>query len=68
MKVSFNPKFKKGQIVYLRTDPDQLPRMVTRYLVGQSILYEVSLGEQLSYHSDYEISEQAFLQNGLDYS
>lgn len=54
--------------MYLRTDPEQLPRMVTRYLVGESILYEVSLGDNLSYHHAYEISEQAFLQNGIDYS
>lgn len=69
MKLTINPAFNIGERVYLITDPEQLPRMITRYLVGKkSLLYEVSVGEGLSYHHDYELSDTINVFGSIDYS
>jgi hypothetical protein len=50
-------EFEEGDIVYLKTDPEQLPRMVTAYKVrGGVVTYELSLGEACSWHQGVEIS------------
>ena len=54
-------KVKLGEIVYLKTDDEQLPRIVTRIsIIGGSmpdsiITYEVSQGDQSSEHYESEI-------------
>lgn len=51
-------KFEIGQIVFLRTDNEQLARIVTRYTVCVTgITYELSFGTTTSWHYDFEISE-----------
>lgn len=50
--------FDFGDIVYLITDREQLPRVVTAieiYKAGE-ILYKLASGSQTSYHYDFEIS------------
>ena len=54
-------KVKLGEIVYLKTDDAQLPRIVTRIsIMGGSmsnsiIAYEVSQGDESSEHYESEI-------------
>lgn len=56
-KIDF--KYDHGQTVYLVTDPEQHPRMVTMYQVYKNeILYKCSLGTINSWHYDYELSDQ----------
>lgn len=51
--------FKIGQTVYLRTDPDQFPRVVTGITQRQyGILYELSFGTETWLHNDFEISDE----------
>jgi hypothetical protein len=50
-------KFELGQTVYLNTDPEQLPRMVTKInVIPNSVYYELSCGTNLSSHYDIEMS------------
>lgn len=52
-------KFNFGDIVYLKTDSDQRPRIVTRFCVGiTAMAYELYCGTQCSWHCDYEISTE----------
>jgi len=52
------PTFKPEDIVYLITDPERLPRMVTAYKVNKyDITYELSCGTLVSWHYDFEISQ-----------
>lgn len=52
-------KFNFGDIVYLKTDPDQRPRIVTTFSVGvSSILYELSCGTITSWHRDFEMTAE----------
>jgi hypothetical protein len=54
-------KFKLGEIVYLKTDSEQLPRMVTEIsILGSSMsdcvtTYDLSQGEESSEHYSSEI-------------
>jgi len=54
-------KVKLGEIVYLKTDDEQLPRIVTRIsILGGSmsdsiITYEISQGQETSEHYESEI-------------
>ena len=51
--------FDIGQVVYLRTDPDQSARLVTGLLVQRSqTLYYLSYGETETRHFDFEISAE----------
>lgn len=53
------PKFKIEAIVYLITDVEQKPRMVTGYTVRKDgMLYILASGSSESDHSDFEISDQ----------
>lgn len=46
-----------GQSVYLKTDPDQYERLITAIIIEPSdILYEISLGVEVSRHYFFEIS------------
>ena len=50
--------FELKQIVYLITDTDQRPRIVTRIKVGVSgLVYELCCGTCISDHYDFEISD-----------
>lgn len=52
-------KYEFGQIVYLKTDPDQHPRMVFCFEVSKGdILYKVCQGTNVSTHYDFELSEE----------
>lgn len=52
-------KFSHGEIVYLKTDKEQLPRMVYCIKVFQGeILYECVCGTITSAHYDFELSTE----------
>lgn len=52
-------KFTHGDIVYLKTDKDQSPRIVFALKVYKGeILYEVSCGTHNSSHYDFELSTE----------
>ncbi|HEX2868789.1 MAG TPA: hypothetical protein VHO03_17240 [Ignavibacteriales bacterium] len=53
-------EFDFGQTVYLKTDQDQLPRMVTLIQVGPSghLLYYLSCGPTSTWHYEMEISAE----------
>lgn len=53
----FVTKYTFGNIVYLKTDNEQLPRMVTGiYLTPNGFIYYLSNGESESKHYDIEIT------------
>lgn len=55
-------KYEIGDMVYLITDPDGYPRMVTSIIVNKyDILYRLNLGTSSSEHYDYEISTEKTL-------
>lgn len=47
-----------GDIVFLKTDPEQLERIVTGIMLRPSgaVLYDLSCGMHSSYHYEFEIS------------
>lgn len=50
-------KFEIGQTVYLKTDLEQKPRIVTRLEIRPSdIIYVLNSGLEESYHYDFEIN------------
>ena len=52
-------KFDFGQTVYLKTDKEQLPRIVTGMIVRHGIIYySLSQGTSETSHMDFEISEK----------
>lgn len=54
-------KFEKGEVVYLKTDKDQLPRMVYGFDICGSlneIIYRLACGTQISNHYDFEITRE----------
>jgi len=57
--MTINNKFEPEQIVYLKTDPDQMKRMVTAITIrGKNLIYELSLGDEgVTYHQECEINE-----------
>ncbi len=51
-------KYKIGQIVYLKTDPDQNDMIVTGINIRQTgLTYELSFGDSNSWHYDIEITK-----------
>lgn len=57
MKVTDNT-YDIGQTVYLKTDTEQLQRIITAITIRQTgIIYELSQGEKVSSHYDFEITE-----------
>lgn len=57
--IMLNNEFTIGQVVYLKTDPDQLPRIVLRILISSNgYTYEIGCGMLMSYHYEHEISEE----------
>jgi len=56
--INIDNKFDFGQIVYIITDKEQLPRMITAItLTKKDIIYECFAGTIQSKHYDYELSE-----------
>ena len=63
LKSEFTPSI---DIVYLKTDVDQLPRLVTAYKVTSTdITYELACGVIVSWHYRCEISKD---KNSLNFS
>ena len=59
MKFSSEVKYKFGDIVVLKTDPDRLPRMIISLQFSpDQVLYGLALLEQISYHIDLEIDKE----------
>lgn len=51
-------KYDFGQIVWLKTDEEQLQRIITKIEVCPTgILYQLSQGKDYSWHYDFEISD-----------
>ena len=56
-------KYEIGRTVYLITDVDQRPRLVTAIVVNKyDVFYEVTSGTDVSRHYDFEISEEKHLE------
>jgi hypothetical protein len=57
--MTINNKFALEQIVYLKTDPDQMRRMVTAITIrGKNLMYEISISDDMpTYHQECEISD-----------
>ncbi len=52
-------KFNIGEIVYLKTDKEQTPRIVFAIKVmNNDYLYELACGTSTSSHYDFELSAQ----------
>jgi hypothetical protein len=59
MKFSSDVKYKFGDLVILKTDPDKLTRMVISLQFSpDQVLYGLALLEQISYHIDLEIEKE----------
>lgn len=64
--INIDNKFDIGQTVYLKTDTEQIKRMVTGFTVTKNdLIYEVSCGTIVSKHYDYEMSEEVNVLNTL---
>ena len=51
-----NFKFKVGQMVTLKTDPEQRPRIVvTIGMRAEGTMYEVALMDDTSWHAHFEL-------------
>lgn len=60
-------KFLIGETVYLRTDPDQMERLVTGLIIRPgSNLYLLSSGVETSSHYDFEISPERNVNKSLN--
>lgn len=52
-------KHSVTDLVYLKTDIQQLPRIVTGITISHnSISYQLNAGTEVSYHYDFEISTE----------
>lgn len=60
MKLCVEAEYSMGEIVYLKTDPDQLPRIVYSYEIypNQRVLYGLIHDTRTSVHYDFEISRE----------
>lgn len=56
--MTINPEFRLGQGVYLRTDPEQVLRIITKYVITTNgIEYEVAMGLMTMVCQSIEISD-----------
>jgi hypothetical protein len=52
-------KFNIEQIVFLKTDPEQLPRIVySIQVLKDGLMYQLACGIQASWHTVFEISAE----------
>lgn len=61
MKITFEIQLEIGEVVYLKTDREQLPRFVVGYIIRpqESIVYDLqSGGESVTSHYAFEISKE----------
>lgn len=57
--MTINNRFNLDQIVYLKTDPEQAPRMVTRISIGPNDhYYKLNRGTESTWHSEFEIIDK----------
>ena len=64
--IKINVEFEIGQVVYLKTDPDQLERIVVSIIVeNKDTAYQLACGDGNSTHYDYEISAEKDVLKGL---
>lgn len=57
--MNIKAKFLIQEIVFLKTDPEQLPRMVTGIVIRQdTLLYCLGSGANESSHYEFEISKE----------
>lgn len=55
--MQINNEYNIQEIIYLKHDIEQLPRMVTAIIWdGHKIMYEVISGTQASQHYEFELS------------
>ena len=56
-------KYEIGQTVYLITDEDQKPRLITAIIVNKyDLIYEIISGTLQSNHYDFELSTEKTVQ------
>lgn len=58
--IHLETKFTHGDIVYLKTDPEQHARIVyaIRILPGSNLLYDLCLGDYMTTHCAIEMSSE----------
>lgn len=66
--MTINNKFKLGEMVYLRTDPDQFARIIValQITVDGGMLYKLAIGMNEQWHYEVELTREKtpdFLQN-----
>lgn len=66
--MTINNKFKLGEVVYLRTDPDQFSRIIVaiQITVDGGMLYKLAIGMNEQWHFEVEITRERtpdFMQN-----
>lgn len=55
--ITVDNRFDIGETVYLKTDRDQLPRIVFAFIVSQKeIIYRIASGRDISDHYNFELS------------
>lgn len=63
----FNPTHKIGEFVFLKTDPDQLERMVQAYYVGNGFYqYILTCGTEQTNHFEFEVTTHRNVLLGLN--
>lgn len=56
--------FNEKDEVYLKTDPEQLKRIITGIYIGnETVIYYVSAGTEISKHYSYELSKTKSYEN-----
>ncbi|MGL4337815.1 MAG: hypothetical protein ACRCST_13060 [Turicibacter sp.] len=59
MSILIDNEFEIGELIFLKTCKDQVPRIITGILVRKkSHVYYISNGENESAHYDFEISRE----------
>ena len=67
-KITLNVEFEYGDIVFLKTDMEQLPRMVTCYIIRDGyIIYELTQGASSSTHFGVEITREVDVFTKINY-
>lgn len=59
LMLTIDNEYNMGDIVYVKTDSEQLPRIVTAIIVtGRDILYECAAFVDISSHYGFELSPE----------
>jgi hypothetical protein len=53
-----NFKYKRGDVVYLKTDSDQMKRMVIGYEIRDTVRYILVCEVMETFHEEMEISDE----------